>query len=179
MANHESHSLSPAYSHSSAYSTSSVPTCPTDNPLILAFDFAGIIWPVQSMPGFIRYMAYGLPQTIATESLRCIMYRGWGIERYEVWLGFVVSIFWSCFFLLFATTAERGNDHPSSKVNFLLNKTRRTSQVRSHTWKDFFLRFACSDDFPSAERTFLLAVGCVNCESTGRSEAVAYFIIRN
>ncbi|XP_028967869.1 ABC transporter G family member 20 [Galendromus occidentalis] len=68
---------------------------------------SGIIWPVQAMPSVVRYVAYGLPQTIPTEALRCIMYRGWGVDKYEVWLGFVVSIGWSTFFLLFATVASK------------------------------------------------------------------------
>ncbi|OQR77411.1 ABC transporter G family member 20-like, partial [Tropilaelaps mercedesae] len=66
---------------------------------------SGIIWPIQSMPRIVRYIAYGLPQTIPTESLRCIMYRGWGFERDEVWVGFIVSLAWTVFFLLFATAA--------------------------------------------------------------------------
>ncbi|XP_028967853.1 ABC transporter G family member 20 [Galendromus occidentalis] len=68
---------------------------------------SGIIWPVQAMPSVVRYVAYGLPQTIPTEALRCIMYRGWGVDRNEVWLGFGVSIGWSIFFLLFATIASK------------------------------------------------------------------------
>ncbi|XP_022701989.1 ABC transporter G family member 20-like isoform X5 [Varroa jacobsoni] len=66
---------------------------------------SGIIWPIQSMPRLVRYIAYGLPQTIPTESLRCIMYRGWGIDRDEVWIGYIVSLAWTIFFLLFATAA--------------------------------------------------------------------------
>lgn len=62
------------------------------------------------MPKFVRYIAYGLPQTFPTESLRCIMYRGWGIDKDEVWIGFAVSIGWSVFFLLFATAAFKARN---------------------------------------------------------------------
>nr|WMI51951.1 ABCE1 [Dermanyssus gallinae] len=50
---------------------------------------SGIIWPIQSMPRIARYIAYGLPQTIPTETLRCIMYRGWGFDHDEVCIGFI------------------------------------------------------------------------------------------
>lgn len=37
---------------------------------------AGIIWPVECIPYPLRYLSLALPQTYASESLRCIMYRG-------------------------------------------------------------------------------------------------------
>lgn len=61
------------------------------------------------MPHFLRRAAYELPQTIPTESLRCIMYRGWGIERPEVTLGFIISVKWALIFLLFATVLFKIN----------------------------------------------------------------------
>lgn len=36
----------------------------------------GIIWPVECIPYPLRYMSLALPQTYASEALRCIMYRG-------------------------------------------------------------------------------------------------------
>lgn len=68
---------------------------------------AGVVWPTQAMPYYMRYLSYGLPQTIPTESLRCILSRGWGIGHTEVWLGFVVSGAWCAIFLLFAAVAFR------------------------------------------------------------------------
>ncbi|MEQ2162548.1 hypothetical protein GOODEAATRI_020904, partial [Goodea atripinnis] len=35
-----------------------------------------IIWPVECIPYPLRYLSLALPQTYASESLRCIMYRG-------------------------------------------------------------------------------------------------------
>ena len=43
----------------------SPPSCP-----------AGIIWPVECIPYPLRYISLALPQTYASEALRCIMYRG-------------------------------------------------------------------------------------------------------
>lgn len=54
------------------------------------------------MPLRLRSIAYKLPQAIATESLRCIMYRGWGVKEYEVRLGFFLTIGWAAFFLMLA-----------------------------------------------------------------------------
>ncbi|KAH6922148.1 hypothetical protein HPB50_009897 [Hyalomma asiaticum] len=68
---------------------------------------SGVVWPTQAMPYYMRYLSYGLPQTIPTESLRCILSRGWGIEHTEVWLGFVVSGAWCAVFLIFAAVAFR------------------------------------------------------------------------
>lgn len=68
---------------------------------------SGVVWPTQAMPYYMRYLSYGLPQTIPTESLRCILSRGWGMEHTEVWLGFVVSGAWCAVFLIFAAVAFR------------------------------------------------------------------------
>ncbi|XP_037529578.1 ABC transporter G family member 20 [Rhipicephalus sanguineus] len=68
---------------------------------------SGVVWPTQAMPYYMRYLSYGLPQTIPTESLRCILSRGWGIGHTEVWLGFVVSGAWCAVFLVFAAVAFR------------------------------------------------------------------------
>lgn len=38
--------------------------------------FSGIIWPVECIPYPLRYISLALPQTYASEALRCIMYRG-------------------------------------------------------------------------------------------------------
>lgn len=55
---------------------------------------SGVLWPMEGMPVFLRYISYFLPQTYAVESLRNIFARGWGIERPEVYWGFLISIAW-------------------------------------------------------------------------------------
>ncbi|XP_076016527.1 ABC transporter G family member 20 isoform X2 [Genypterus blacodes] len=64
---------------------------------------SGIIWPVECIPYPLRYLSLALPQTYASEALRCIMYRGWGLSRMMVWRGFAVTIGWNTFFLILAT----------------------------------------------------------------------------
>ncbi|KAG7283169.1 hypothetical protein CRUP_000531 [Coryphaenoides rupestris] len=64
---------------------------------------SGIIWPVECIPYPLRYLSLVLPQTYASEALRCIMYRGWGLSRMMVWRGFAVTLGWNTFFLLLAT----------------------------------------------------------------------------
>ncbi|XP_015247503.1 PREDICTED: ABC transporter G family member 23-like isoform X1 [Cyprinodon variegatus] len=64
---------------------------------------SGIIWPVECIPYPLRYLSLVLPQTYASESLRCIMYRGWGLSEMMVWRGFAVTLGWNTFFLILAT----------------------------------------------------------------------------
>ncbi|XP_072565621.1 ABC transporter G family member 23 isoform X1 [Paramormyrops kingsleyae] len=63
---------------------------------------SGIIWPVECIPYPLRYLSLVLPQTYASEALRCIMYRGWDLSRMMVWRGFVVTLGWNTFFLVLA-----------------------------------------------------------------------------
>lgn len=64
---------------------------------------SGIIWPVECIPYPLRYLSLALPQTYASEALRCIMYRGWGLTQMLVWRGFAVTLGWNMFFLVLAT----------------------------------------------------------------------------
>ncbi|XP_022100024.1 ABC transporter G family member 20-like isoform X2 [Acanthaster planci] len=65
-------------------------------PIIL---MSGIIWPIQSMPDVLYYISLCLPQTYANEGLRNILSKGWGMEHFEVWLGYVITLAWSLVFL--------------------------------------------------------------------------------
>ncbi|TNN40405.1 ABC transporter G family member 23 [Liparis tanakae] len=62
-----------------------------------------VIWPVECIPYPLRYVSVALPQTYASEALRCIMYRGWGLSQMMVWRGFAVTLGWNTFFLVLAT----------------------------------------------------------------------------
>ncbi|XP_061601555.1 ABC transporter G family member 23 isoform X2 [Cololabis saira] len=64
---------------------------------------SGIIWPVECIPYPLRYLSLALPQTYASEALRCIMYRGWGLSQMLVWRGFAITLGWNSFFLILAT----------------------------------------------------------------------------
>jgi len=63
---------------------------------------SGTMWPTQAMPTCVRYFSYLLPQTLAIESLRHVLSRGWGIDEPEVLLGLAVTLGWSSVFLISA-----------------------------------------------------------------------------
>lgn len=64
---------------------------------------SGIIWPIESMPNYLRYISYVVPQTWATDALRALLSRGWDITYMVVWRGFVSTIGW--FFVFFILSA--------------------------------------------------------------------------
>ncbi|XP_063959480.1 ABC transporter G family member 20-like isoform X2 [Lytechinus pictus] len=55
---------------------------------------SGIIWPIQAIPYPLYYISLALPQTYAAESLRAIMSKGWGVDHFEVWIGYVITTAW-------------------------------------------------------------------------------------
>lgn len=63
---------------------------------------AGIIWPIEAMPHWLRPLSYAQPQTLPTTTLRHILSRGWGILDQGVLIGFAVTIGWLAVFLLAA-----------------------------------------------------------------------------
>lgn len=60
---------------------------------------SGVIWPVEGMPTFLRYISQGLPLTMATTSLRSMLTRGWDISEPDVYDGFISTIIWIVVFL--------------------------------------------------------------------------------
>ncbi|PIK48583.1 putative ABC transporter G family member 23-like isoform X2, partial [Apostichopus japonicus] len=61
---------------------------------------SGIIWPIQGIPGPLYYISVALPQTYASETIRSVSLRGWGITHPQVYLGFVVTIAWNIVLLV-------------------------------------------------------------------------------
>ncbi|KAF7271422.1 hypothetical protein GWI33_015708 [Rhynchophorus ferrugineus] len=59
----------------------------------------GIIWPIQAMSPYLMWISDFLPLTQATESLRCIIARGWGIQVPVVYYGFLSLLLWIAIFL--------------------------------------------------------------------------------
>ncbi len=51
---------------------------------------AGILWPIESMPGFIRPISSLIPLTYLADALRSVMIRGWGPVEVWVQLTFLV-----------------------------------------------------------------------------------------
>lgn len=68
---------------------------------------SGTVWPTQAMPTAIRYVSYALPQTLAIESLRHVLLRGWSVTEPQVALGLSVSLAWTAAFLIAAVIIFR------------------------------------------------------------------------
>lgn len=58
----------------------------------------GIIWPVEGMHPFLRYISYVLPLTKSTESIRSMLARGWPISEPTVYEGFIATFIWIIIF---------------------------------------------------------------------------------
>jgi ABC-type multidrug transport system permease subunit len=68
---------------------------------------SGVLWPMEGMSIYLRYLSYFIPLTHAIEALRCIFARGWGIDRPEVYWGIVVNFGWIVGLLLVCLTVIR------------------------------------------------------------------------
>uniref|UniRef100_K1RT46 ABC transporter G family member 20 n=1 Tax=Magallana gigas TaxID=29159 RepID=K1RT46_MAGGI len=55
----------------------------------------GIIWPLEAIPEWLRYVSICLPQTYAAEAMRCVLSRGWTLLDMPVWRGYLVNTAWS------------------------------------------------------------------------------------
>lgn len=66
---------------------------------------AGVIWPIEAIPHWLRWFSYLQPQTLPTQSLRDLIVRGWGIEQPGVWSGFAVTSIWLLLFLAISCVA--------------------------------------------------------------------------
>ncbi|XP_078325748.1 ABC transporter G family member 20-like isoform X1 [Crassostrea virginica] len=56
---------------------------------------SGIIWPLEAIPEWLRYISICLPQTYAAEAMRCVLSRGWTLLDMPVWRGYLVNTAWS------------------------------------------------------------------------------------
>lgn len=68
---------------------------------------SGVIWPIEGMPKFLRYLSQGLPLTMATTSLRAMLTRGWSMSESDVYLGFIATITWIILFLTISIVVLR------------------------------------------------------------------------
>ena len=64
---------------------------------------SGTLWPVEAMPLGLKQVAYCLPQTLAVQSMRGLIARGWGISHYWVYVGFGVTGAWTVAMLFLGT----------------------------------------------------------------------------
>ncbi|CAB0009739.1 unnamed protein product [Nesidiocoris tenuis] len=82
-----------------------------------------MVWPFEGMHWTLRSVGWILPLTLTTESFRSIAMRGWGMEHFTVYAGFISSLGWSVFFILgtyFLVVINKNNiedDHHESRLD--------------------------------------------------------------
>jgi ABC-2 type transport system permease protein len=69
------------------------------------FLLAGIFWPVEAIPSFIRPLSYIIPPTYAVEALRSVLLRGWGLG--EIWPDIVILVAFAAVFLAVSVRSLR------------------------------------------------------------------------
>ncbi|XP_022905337.1 ABC transporter G family member 20-like [Onthophagus taurus] len=60
-------------------------------PIIL---LCGLVWPLEGQPTVLRFISKCLPFTVAIESLRNVMRKGWGVVNLDVLNGIGISLAW-------------------------------------------------------------------------------------
>lgn len=60
---------------------------------------SGILWPIEGMHWTLQYVIWWSPLTHATEAMRSIMLRGWGITKPVVYNGFISTLIWICVYI--------------------------------------------------------------------------------
>jgi len=72
-------------------------------PLILfpSILLAGVFWPLESVPAFLRPISDFIPLTYAVEALRSVMIRGWGLDR--VWPDLTILVLFAFAMLALST----------------------------------------------------------------------------
>ncbi|XP_065917161.1 ABC transporter G family member 20-like [Dysidea avara] len=63
---------------------------------------AGILWPLRSLPDWVRYTSYSFPMAIPADAVRSILLRGWGLDHLSVWMGLIIPFSWFLFFVILA-----------------------------------------------------------------------------
>ncbi|KAF4529689.1 hypothetical protein B566_EDAN010775 [Ephemera danica] len=59
----------------------------------------GIMWPVEAMPRVLRIISRQLPLTRASEAMRSIIIKGWGLTEPTVYNGFLTTFLWTAIML--------------------------------------------------------------------------------
>ncbi|XP_025989491.1 ABC transporter G family member 20 [Solenopsis invicta] len=60
----------------------------------------GTLWPVEGMPKLFRWISYAMPTTLASVSMRELIYKGSSIFEWQVLIGFFVTLGWILFYFL-------------------------------------------------------------------------------
>jgi ABC-2 type transport system permease protein len=61
---------------------------------------AGVFWPLEAIPTWLRPLSYLVPPTYAVQGCRAVMLKGWGISR--VWVDIVALLAFAAAFLVMA-----------------------------------------------------------------------------
>ncbi len=78
-------------------------------PLIVlpTFLLAGIFWPVEAIPRWLRPLSYAIPPSYAVDAIRSVMLRGWGLR--DIWVDILALGGFAAAFLAAATLSlKRG-----------------------------------------------------------------------
>ncbi|HEX9907979.1 MAG TPA: ABC transporter permease [Thermoplasmata archaeon] len=62
---------------------------------------AGVFWPIEAIPEFLRPVSYFIPMTYAVAGCRSVMIRGWGIG--DVWMEITILALFACVTLASST----------------------------------------------------------------------------
>jgi ABC-2 type transport system permease protein len=68
--------------------------------LLPTFLLAGIFWPLEAIPTWLRPFSYLVPPTYAVDAARSVMLRGWGLSR--IWVDIVALLAFAVVFLTLA-----------------------------------------------------------------------------
>lgn len=78
--------------------------------LLFTFIMSGVMWSVETMPYYLRWLSALQPTTQAVESLRSILIRGLSIDRPNVLVGFFSSSIWIVIFLTLSVLSLKIQD---------------------------------------------------------------------
>ena len=68
--------------------------------MLPAFLLAGVFWPLEAIPAWLRPLSYLVPPTYAADACRSVMLRGWGLGK--IWTDIVALLGFACAFLALA-----------------------------------------------------------------------------
>jgi len=56
----------------------------------------GLMWPTENFPEWVQWIAYFLPTTLPSETMRSIFFRGMDISYPQIYGGFIGAFVWIC-----------------------------------------------------------------------------------
>ena len=73
--------------------------------ILPAFLLAGIFWPIEAIPAWLRPLSYLVPPTYAVDASRAVMLKGWGVGK--IWLDLLALTLMAALFLSLAVLSLR------------------------------------------------------------------------